>query len=44
LAADQGLLAALKRGQELDGYQETPHCAQETHGYWMIFAHWAAHR
>ena len=33
LAADQGLLAALKRRQQLHRHQETPPCSQETHEY-----------
>ena len=31
LAADQGFLAAFKRGQQLHGHQETPPGSQETH-------------
>jgi len=33
LAADQSLLAALKRGEQLHSHKETPPCSQKTHVY-----------
>jgi hypothetical protein len=36
LAADQGLFAAFKRWQKLDGNHETYKISQRTHDCWML--------